>query len=500
MRFRGPLAGRYPAAAILVVFALIPYLALSAAMFPLLPVLSKSLGMSEQSLELTMGMANAAYAIGTVLAVQFAQHLRQRRMLFLYVTVFLIASVLGAWAPTPGFFIAGHVLQGLCTSLMLIAAVPPLVTGFPASKMPWTGAIMNLCIFGAVAAGPAIGGVQAAAMAWRPLFWIVAGCALTAWVFTILTFEDVEPQDTSAPWDWVAMILAGAGCAAAFFGAAQLETHAFLSLIAFLPLVGGLTLILALVVYQYTVRRPLMPVRQMASTKPVGGIIIALVAGAASVGAIDLIETALKSSTSPDEVGVLFLPQVGGAVLTAILFGTIFRRRWMVLLPFVGTLCLAAGIVVVTGVATGSHVLVLIGSGLIGVGVGAAVSPALFVAGFSLASAQIQRVFALIELLRAVAAFLAAPIILHLAVTVDGGAKGAGINAAMWVCFAIALGGALFVLYLFILGRARLDTPDLERWQQGDEPAWPSPRLAAGIRPKHHVEDLPVWRETAVRR
>ena len=32
-------------------------------------------------------------------------------------------------------FIAGRVIQGLCTSLLLIAAVPPLAIGYPASKL-----------------------------------------------------------------------------------------------------------------------------------------------------------------------------------------------------------------------------------------------------------------------------------------------------------------------------------------------------------------------------
>ncbi|HET6867681.1 MAG TPA: hypothetical protein VFH80_17310 [Solirubrobacteraceae bacterium] len=137
MRFRGPLAGSYPAAVALVVFALIPYLALSAAINPLLPVLSKSLPLSRQALELTNGMANAAYAFGTVMAVQFAVHRPGRRMLLLYAVLFVIGSVLAALAVTPGFFIVGHVLQGLSTSLMLIAAVPPLVIGWPISKMPW---------------------------------------------------------------------------------------------------------------------------------------------------------------------------------------------------------------------------------------------------------------------------------------------------------------------------------------------------------------------------
>ncbi|MBV9193336.1 MAG: MFS transporter, partial [Solirubrobacterales bacterium] len=174
VRFRGPLADSYAGAVALVVCALIPYLAMSAALDPLLPVLSKSLPLSRQALQLTTSMANAGYAFGTVIAVQFAVHLRGRRMLFLYASLFVIASVLTALAFTPGFFIAGHIVQGLTTSLMLIAAVPPLVTGWPASKMPITGVIMNLCIFGAVAVGPVVGGIQAGAGDWRPLFWLVA--------------------------------------------------------------------------------------------------------------------------------------------------------------------------------------------------------------------------------------------------------------------------------------------------------------------------------------
>jgi hypothetical protein len=132
----------------------------------------------------------------------------------------------------------------------------------------------------------------------------------------------------------------------------------------------------------------------------------------------------------------------------------------------------------------GSHsqALVVIGSGLVGLGVGSSVAPALFVAGLSLRSSRIQRVFALVELLRAVAAFMVAPIVLHVALTVDGGVKGAGVSTALWVCFAIAAGGALVSSYVFVLGGARLQPPDLERWDSDEGPAWDSPPFAARIR------------------
>ena len=81
---RGPLAGRYAAVAAMVMFALIPYLALSAALDPLTPIIAKQLHTSLQTMSLSSGLGNAAYAVGTVLAVQFAQHLPQRRMMVIY--------------------------------------------------------------------------------------------------------------------------------------------------------------------------------------------------------------------------------------------------------------------------------------------------------------------------------------------------------------------------------------------------------------------------------
>ena len=116
-------------------------------------------------MSLGLGLANAGYAVGTVLAVQFAQLLPQRRMMVLYAALLVIGSVLAAAAQNPAMFIAGHVLQGLCTSLLLIAAVPPLAIGFGLPRIRSTAVIMNVCIFGAVALGPTIGGIQASAHA-----------------------------------------------------------------------------------------------------------------------------------------------------------------------------------------------------------------------------------------------------------------------------------------------------------------------------------------------
>jgi hypothetical protein len=480
---QGPLAGRYAAVAAMVMFALIPYLALSAALEPLTPIIAKQLHMSLQTMSLSSGLANAAYAAGTVLAVQFAQHLPQRRMLIVYATVLVIASVLAAAAQDPAMYIAGHVLQGLCTSLLLISAVPPLAIGYPASKLRTTAMIMNLCIFGAVALGPAIGGLQAQSHAWRPLFWIIAAIALSALVLSVLTFDDAPPANPDSPRDLPAIALAATGCAAAFFGSSELLTHPFLSAETIVPLLAGLATIVVLIVYQFRAKRPLLTIRSMlTSTMPVAGIVVALFAAAASVSATALTAGVLAARYGPLHIGLLYLPEVAGAVITAVLLGVVITRRAIHYLPLAGMVFLAAGIAVFRIDVPSSEAATLVGSGLTGIGLGATVAPALFVAGFSLPSASLQRVFAIVELMRAVAAFMIAPIFAHLAATV-GGSLDAGTGIALWIGLGIALGGAAIGIALYALGGARPQTPDIEGFVAGETPAWYSPPLLARVRP-----------------
>ena len=106
----------------------------------------------------------------------------------------------------------------------------------------------------------------------------------------------------------------------------------------------------------------------------------------------------------------------------------------------------------------------------------------------------------MLELLRGAAAFAAGPIILHLATT-TGGSRAAGIQIAVWVCFAIVASGAIVSFYVFVLGRGRLQVPDISKWEKSGEPAWDSPRLAAGIRAPIPASDAglidPASRESA---
>jgi len=262
----------------MVVLFLVPYLGLSSALQPLTPIIAGAAAYERAGDQPGVGHGQRRLRGRHVLAVQVAQHLPQRRMLLVYGPLLVIGSVLAAAAAGPAMFIAGHVLQGLCTSLLLIAAAPPLFLGYPAARLRWSAMIMNMCLFGAVTAGPLIGGAQASFHAWRPLFWIVAGIAAAGLAMSLLTFQDAPPADRAAPRDPAALGLAAAGSVAAFRGASELTTHRFLDPVAVVPLLAGLALIIGLWVYQYHAPRPLLTLRSLASTIPVTGVVVAICA------------------------------------------------------------------------------------------------------------------------------------------------------------------------------------------------------------------------------
>jgi hypothetical protein len=142
---------------------------------------------------------------------------------------------------------------------------------------------------------------------------------------------------------------------------------------------------------------------------------------------------------------------------------------------------LAAGIGVFRIQLPPTQATTLIGAGLTGIGLGATVAPALFVAGFALPAASLQRVFAIVELLRAVAAFMIAPVFAHFAATV-GGNPTTGSGIALWIGLGIAVVGAVIAALLYVLGRARVQAPDLDRFLAGEGPGYSSPPLLAGVR------------------
>jgi predicted MFS family arabinose efflux permease len=136
--------------------------------------LGSALGAAPASLSLGETFSNAGWAFGAVLAADLAQRVAGWKLNVVYAAAFSGGCVLAALAPTPALVVAGRVVQGTATGMLLVSALPPIIRGFPPSRLPITASVVNLALFGAVTAGPVLGGVVAETGAWRRRCWALA--------------------------------------------------------------------------------------------------------------------------------------------------------------------------------------------------------------------------------------------------------------------------------------------------------------------------------------
>ncbi|WP_217919310.1 MFS transporter [Actinomadura sp. BRA 177] len=474
-----PLRGSYPAAVAMALLALCPFIVLSTASLLLRQPLMRDLGGGMFGAQLAGGLSNAGYSFGAVAAADLIQRVPGR--LFLTCEAgFVAGSLLAALAPGIALFTAGRVVQGAATGMLLVAALPPLVTNHGAEKLPLTAAFVNLGLFGMVTLGPLVGGIAEGFAAWRALFIGTAVLGVIGLLIGALAFERAEPPSRRIGFDYSAIPVAAAATVLPFFGVSWLSRGSFTSIGFLLPVILGLLALGTLMVRQYRKPRALMPLKLLAHTLPVTGVSIAMVAGAGFTTLIELAVIYLLdvAHRPPMETGALLATQIAGLVAAAWLFKTMLTTRWLPALAFTGTGLVAAGGALLLWLPPVP--VIAVAGALLGFGAGAGVAPGLFMAGLSVPSNRLGPTFALVELLRAEAAFLIGPVLVHIAMLSDDLAQ--GIRLTILIMVLIVLAGAVVLLGLLLAGSARPHAPDLRSWLAGESPAYHSPRLGAAFR------------------
>ncbi|MGH2485530.1 MAG: MFS transporter, partial [Ktedonobacterales bacterium] len=179
-----PFAGHYWPTVVFVLVALCPDLFLSTSASLLRQPISQSLHASLTTLGLGETFSNAGWAFGAVLAAFLAQRFSGWKLNIAYETMFIIGSALGALAPNVWFVVAGRILQGTATGMLLVSALPPIIRGFPVARLGVTAGVTDLGLFGAATAGPVIGGYIAQAGLWRLFFATMGLLALGGLILT----------------------------------------------------------------------------------------------------------------------------------------------------------------------------------------------------------------------------------------------------------------------------------------------------------------------------
>jgi MFS family permease len=478
------LQGNYALAVAVVLLGLCPDLVLSTGFLPLSKPIVQDLETSLTWVQVSNGLSNAALAVGVVVAAQLSQRFVQRPLFLGYAATFVAGTVLTALAPSVPLFLAGRLLQGGATGLMMISSLPPLITRFGAGRIPWSAAIVNVGLFGATTLGPLVGGLVAGSGSWRGLMWVIVVLGALALVAAYLGYPVFDPVDPELPVDGPALGLSLLSAVLLFLAtsvvsATSLSSWAFLA-----PFVLGLAAMVVLIVLERRRASPLMPVSELATQLPVTGTLVAMVAGATFVTAVELAQFYLSDVTgvSPTTAGQLFWTMPVGLVPAAVAFGVLFRSDLLPYLVNLGLLALAGGTALLLALdGSGSSSAVPWAALLLGFGAGATVAPGLFLAGLGVRSQLLGRAFALVQLLRLTATFAVGPVVLYVAQRQPSPAE--GVHQGVWITLSLAVAGLVGSLVIPIISGARPHAPNLEAWLENDELGMKSPTLAVHLRP-----------------
>jgi EmrB/QacA subfamily drug resistance transporter len=284
-----------------------------------LPSIGKSLHFSETNLQWVITAYAITFGGFLLLGGRSADLLGRRRMFYVGVTVFTVASFLCGLAWSEGVLIAARALQGFGAAIISPAALSIIMTSFE------EGAERNkaLGIWGAIggsgaAVGVLAGGVLTKYLGWEWIFFVNVPVGIAALVLAPRFVRESRADRPSTP-DVAGAITITAGLALLVYAVSQAPTHGWGSGWTILRLVVAGLLLLAFVVVESRAKDPLMPFRIFRVRTVAGANVAGLLLGAVVFANFFLLTLFVQQVLhwSALKTGVTFIATAGTAILWA---------------------------------------------------------------------------------------------------------------------------------------------------------------------------------------
>ncbi len=204
---------------------------------------------------------NSAYMItlGSLILVagSLSDIFGRKRILVLGVIGFGLASVLCAIAPTATALILGRGLQGVFGALLVPSSLALIISSFSGAAQAkaigtwtaWTGISFLI--------GPLVGGLLVDSLSWRWVFLInIIPTILTLWLLRYLPM-DKRRENTSV--DITGSLLCTLGLATTVYALIEQPTFGWNHPLIYLPLIAGIVLMTAFVLYERKAKHPMLP-------------------------------------------------------------------------------------------------------------------------------------------------------------------------------------------------------------------------------------------------
>ncbi|WP_418957622.1 bifunctional serine/threonine protein kinase/MFS transporter [Streptomyces tritici] len=327
------------------------------------------------------GLLYGLYAVGIAATLVLGGHLADlvgaRRTTAIGLSGLTAACVVGGLAPSFGLLAGGRALQGLCSGLVLSAALSLVAGGFtePAERRRAFG-VWATVLVGSAGVAAFAGGWLTELLSWRMAAFAGVPLALAALVCVLALPAGVPGEGRR--FDTASVLLGTGGALACVFGL-TLDglgggPRPLWSPLTLLACVAGLGLLTGYLQRQTRPGGPLAP-------RHLGGLLALVAAGAGVLTLLWTVNTYLVHGAgyAPGMAGVLRLPLVGAAAIGGLaLAPALTRRAGTRLSATAGLLVAAAGVALLTALDTGGGLAIALAAMVLaGLGAGLALGPLL---------------------------------------------------------------------------------------------------------------------------
>lgn len=230
----------------------------------------------------------------------------RRRIFLIGITVFTIASVACAVAPSIGVLIAARVLQGIGAALLVPQSLAIITVCFPREIRGRAIGTWAAASAATTALGPPIGGFLIDLFDWRAVFWINLPLAALAIWMTLRAVPESKDPNAHGSVDWLGSTLAIAGFGALAFGLSAFSEGLDVDPYVYALIVGGIVAVLAFVYAESKVANPVMPLLLFRSRVFTGTAIVTVFLYGCLAALVFLIpfELEVHRGMSPTQMGL----------------------------------------------------------------------------------------------------------------------------------------------------------------------------------------------------
>jgi EmrB/QacA subfamily drug resistance transporter len=305
-----------------------------------LPSIGTDLRFQPAGLQWVVTAYALAFAGLLLLCGRVVDVLGARRLFLGGLAVFAISSFIAGFADRPGLLIAMRALQGVGAAMLAPSTLALLSAAFPAGEERNRAlAVWGTTGAGGLAVGALVGGLLTS-VSWRLVFLAVVPIAAVTLFVAAELLPQTPRETTRVSFDVVGVLLGTGGVVAAVFALTQAGEHGWLSARTWLPGLGGVLILAALVVWELLNAEPFLPggLLRTRSLRLGSGVAALFMA---SLGAEFFLFTLFIQDVrdyDPVSAGLAFLPfalsMTAGNLLAGRLAGPL-GVRWMLLIAFV---------------------------------------------------------------------------------------------------------------------------------------------------------------------